>query len=296
MFEFPLKKLRIINYFLIVLIFLTALLFTRDIISIALSKKESRAVKTGDKTTTNLIPAVKNIMSYAFIVEKNPFGSPMKFHPIATGRSINNRQGSLSELILAGTVTGPKNLSYAILTDKSQPALRRQEVFAYGKDVYGYGTLTKIEKGFIELTQGTNTYTIYLIDITDIQTKQPRTNNSSTSQPKFVKKINEKQYLLDQRKVQQSLNNPEHILSDARLYPNIKDGKQEGFRILEVKHGGLYESLGLRNRDILLRINGLELSSPEAAVQAMSALKGMNTVKLDIIRNNAKITLSYQIR
>ncbi len=296
MLEFPLKKLHIINYFLIAFIFLIALLFTRDIINIALSKEGSRAVKTGDKTTANIMPAKKNIMSYAPIVEKNPFGPPMKFNPIATGQSPDSMRDSLSGLTLFGTVTGPKNLSYAIFTDKSQSAPVRQEVFAYGKDIYNYGTLTKIEKGFVELTQGTNTYIIYLIDITDIQTKKLYTNNSSASQSQLVKKINERQYLLDQRKLQQALNNPEQILTDARLLPNIQKGKQDGFRISEVRPGGLYESLGLRNGDILLRVNELEISNPEVAMQAMFALKGMNMVNLDIIRSGSKITMSYQIR
>ncbi len=296
MLEFPLKKLHIINYFLIAFIFLIALLFTRDIINIALSKKGSRAVKTGDKTTANIMPAKKNIMSYAPIVEKNPFGPPMKFHPIATGQNTNSSQGSLSELMLFGTVTGPKNLSHAIFTDKSQPAPVRQEVFAYGEDIYNSGTLTKIEKGFVELTQGTNTYIIYLIDITGIQTKRLHTNISSASQSQFVKKINERQYLLDQRKLQQALNNPKQILTDARPLPNIQKGKQDGFRISEVRPGGLYESLGLRNGDILLRVNELEISNPEVAMQAMFALKGMNMVNLDIIRSGSKMTMSYQIR
>lgn len=78
--------------------------------------------------------------------------------------------------------------------------------------------------------------------------------------------------------------------------PNIKNGVQEGFSISEVRPGGLYESLGLRNGDILLRINNLEISKPEVAIQAMSALRGMNTVNLDIIRNSSKLTMSYQIR
>ncbi|MEF9475128.1 MAG: hypothetical protein L0958_00180 [Candidatus Mariimomonas ferrooxydans] len=63
-----------------------------------------------------------------------------------------------------------------------------------------------------------------------------------------------------------------------------------------MKPGGIYQNLGLRNRDVLLRINGLDLSTPEAAMQAMSALKGMNTINLDIIRNGSKMTLGYQIR
>ncbi len=288
MLEFPLKKLNIINYFLIAFILFVTLLLTRDIISTVFFKTGG-VLET--KATTETTRQVKNIMNYAPVVEKNPFGAPMNFYPITT-RSISNRQGSPAELVLVGTATGPIDLSYAILLDKSQAGPLRQEVFAYGKDVYGYGTLTRIEREFVELSQGTDTYTIYF---EYIQTEKLHTDGF-VSQSQFVKKINERQYLLDRRKVLQALESPEQLLSDARLYPNIKNGKQKGFRVLEVIPGGIYASLGLRNGDILLRINGLEISNPEVAIQAMSALRGMNSVKLDIIRNNSKITMSYQIR
>ncbi len=288
MLEFPLKKLNIINYFLIAFILFLTLLLTRDIISTVFFKT-GRALEP--KTTTETTQQVKNIMNYAPVVEKNPFGAPMNFYPLTT-RSISNRQGSPAELVLIGTATGPRDLSYAILLDKSQAGPLRQEVFAYGKDVYGYGTLTRIEREFVELSQGADIYTIYF---EDIQTEKLHTDGSA-SQFQFAKKINERQYLLDRGKVLQALESPEQLLSDARLYPNIKNGKQKGFLVQEIIPGGIYDSLGLRNEDILLRINGLEISNPEVAIQAMSALRGMNSIELDIIRNNSKMSMSYQIK
>ncbi|MEF9475129.1 MAG: hypothetical protein L0958_00185 [Candidatus Mariimomonas ferrooxydans] len=200
MLEFPLKKLRVINYLIIALIFLAALLFTRNIIGAALSKKGDMKVNADDNLTAHLTPAVKNIMSYAPIVEKNPFGSPMEFQPLSAVRPANKRQGSLSNLLLFGTVTGPEDLSYAIFTDISLPAPVRQEVFAYGEDVYDYGTLTKIEREWVELTQGANTHRIPFIDIKDIYPKSSRANAFSPSQSQFARRINEKQYLLDQKR------------------------------------------------------------------------------------------------
>jgi len=87
------------------------------------------------------------------------------------------------------------------------------------------------------------------------------------------------------------------ILTDARFLPNVKkNGKQEGFKIYEVRPGRVYESLGLKNGDTLLRINGLETSNPEVAIQAMSAFRGMDRINLDIIRNGTRMSLSYEIR
>ncbi|MBI4687143.1 MAG: PDZ domain-containing protein [Nitrospirae bacterium] len=234
------------------------------------------------------ISIIKNINNYAPILEKNPFGQPMKLILQTEGRT-EMAQAIPSSLILIGTVVGAKKLSYAIFEDKSRPDIQKQEVFAYGKRVYGYGILTKIERGWVEITQDTGAYRIPLTDVklTEVEAK---TQSSS------IRKIRDNEYLIDQRGVQSALNNPEQILKDARLLPNIRDGKQEGFNISEVKPGGLYDSMGLRNGDTLLKVNGLEMSTPEHAMQAMSALRGMDRVTLDIIRDNSKTTMTYQIR
>jgi general secretion pathway protein C len=290
MVDYPLKKLRFINIIIALLALISALLLTRTIITISFSKKETHTNKIlSEQKQDFALKTTENIMRYAPIVEQNPFGSPMQFNPIVREKERISNQGSPTELLLFGTVTGPEKLSYAIFTDKSKPSPVRQELFTLGEEVYNYGTLTNIKKDFVELTQGAKTYTIPIVETESLHTKKLNTNYTSQSSSQFAKKINEKQYVLDQRKVQQALSNPEQVLSDARLYPNMKNGKHEGFR-------GLYEELGLKNRDVLLNINGLNLTSPQAAMQAMSALKGMNTVNLDIIRSGKKMTLNYQVR
>jgi len=287
------KKIRLINLSLILIIFFSTILLIRDIVNISFTKKGSQIMETGDKETT--IPpleAKKDIMSYALILEKNPFGSPQKLIPImkeiqGLGYSVSSAK-PLTNLFLVGTVVGPKSLSYAIFEDRSESP-SKQDAFAYGKDVFGYGILTKIEKTWAELKQGINNFKIPFVDI---QTTEITALTSNT----FIQRVGEKEYILNQRGVQKSLDNPEQILTDARLLPNIKDGKQEGFKLMEVRPSGLYENLGLRDGDVLLRVNGLNISSPEIAVQTMTALKGMDRVSLDIIRDGSRMTMSYQIR
>jgi general secretion pathway protein C len=291
MTEFSLKKFRIVNSLLVIFILFTTLLLTKDIIRISLSKRESKINKIEDKTNSTIIK-IKDIMGYASILEKNPFGRPLKLIPLISRRDTQTGD-PLKELILVGTAVGPENLSYAIFEDKSHPEKTpKQEIFTYGEAVYDYGILTKIEREWIELTYGKKTFKIY---IRDFQENGKERKDKEYTLASFARKIGERQYLLDQRKVQQALDNPEQILTDARLLPNIKNGKQEGFKILEVRPGGIYESLGLRNGDILLRVNNLEISNPEVAIQALSALRGMDTVTLDIIRDNVKMTMTYEI-
>lgn len=283
------------NYFIVGLVFLASLFLVRNLAGIFLSNQKPQIVTGGEKAIKNTAPQLKDITSYSAILEKNPFGSPKKLQPLTDAQNVESKQSVPSSLLLIGTVVGPKKFSYAIFEDKSRPAPLRQVVVAYGKDVLDYGKLIKIEKDSIELMQGSAVYKISLAPLKS-DPRSPRAEESGSPRASFAEKIGDKEYLLNRRKVDQTLENPEQILTDARLLPNIQNGKQEGFKMLEVKPGGLYESLGLKNGDILLRVNDLEISNPEVAIQAMTALKGMNRVNLDIMRDGAKLSMSYDIK
>jgi general secretion pathway protein C len=101
---------------------------------------------------------------------------------------------------------------------------------------------------------------------------------------------------VDRDAVDAALLNPRQIMTDARLIPNTVEGKQEGFMVREVRPEGVYAKLGLRNGDVLLRVNEFSISDPETALQVFTALKGMERVELDILRNGSRMTLTYLIR
>ena len=298
MIESSLNKFRFINYLLGALIVFALLLLIRNIVSTSFSKKGIPAASVkelilNEKTSTG-------IMQYADILEKNPFGRPMKLRPIAVEKKTSPQHSSPSDLILVGTVVGQEKQNYAIFKDKSRSAPAGQEVFALGEEVFNYGVLSKITMSSVDIVQNSVTYTLTIpFETSDTKTDSDQSrlsDQSSESDKSFAKQVGEGEYVLDGRTVREALKNPEQILTDARLLPNIINGRQEGFAISEVVPDGLYNSLGLKNGDVLLKVNGLEISNPEVAMQAMSALRGMNRVNLDVIRNGKNRSMSYRIR
>ena len=92
-------------------------------------------------------------------------------------------------------------------------------------------------------------------------------------------------YVLDRIAVEDTIGNPKRLMTDARMLPNYgKEGVQNGFKLSEVKRGGIYHTLGLRNGDIVLEVNGLALANPESALQAFTAVRGSDRIVLDFIR------------
>ena len=301
MLEFSLKKIRYLNIVIIALIVISSLLIIRFIVDSSFSKKETDLTSSNNKQLRKSVKGM-NIIQFSPVLEKNPFGKPMKLQPIGTSKESDaavTGPAEISDLLLIGTVVGPRYISYAVFQDKTKAG--KQDIFRYGEQVYEYGILTKIERSAVEIEKDAQSYSLQ-IDY-EKENKRPEANSvkrrsgkRSTSSASFAKKIGEREYLLDRSKVQKSIENPEKVLTDARLLPNIIEGKQEGFKISEVVPDGLYHSLGLKNGDILLNINGLEISNPEVAIQAMSALKGMNRINLDIMRSGENMTIDYQMR
>ncbi|MGD0282617.1 MAG: type II secretion system protein N [Dissulfurispiraceae bacterium] len=280
------KAITALNAFIVFLIVASTLFLTRDIVSIAFLSKLKK-VKT-EKITR---PAVRhNLLDYAAILKNNPFGfqgGELTILSSATGSPAPLI--SPTDVIVLGTISGRSNLSYAIIADKTG----QQDVYRVGENVLGFGKLAKVEKDKVVIKSNGRDVDIPLADISVVEEAKA----SGTGQAgNFGRKTGESSYLLDKAKIQQAIDKPEQIMTDARFLPNMVDGKPQGFILREVKPGGIYNSLGLQSGDVLLRINESNISNPESALQAFSALRGIDRVQLDIIRNGSNMTLTYQIR
>ena len=82
----------------------------------------------------------------------------------------------------------------------------------------------------------------------------------------------------------------------ARIVPEVRDGKAAGFRLFSVKSDGPFAKIGLQNGDVIYAINGLEMTSPEKALEIYTKLKSANHLAVALERNGQKITKDYNIR
>ena len=276
--------LTITNWLLGFLLIFFALVLVRDIIALPFRKAQVPA----RPTSYTVRAPKKSIQEYASIVINNPFGAPggeLKQLSAADGEAAAS---GLSGLTLIGTVSGPRKYGYAIFLDKNND----QEVFKIGDAVHTMGVLRRVEKDKVVLFAGGRAIEVPIIDaVAPTDSAAPQAPSTA-----FAKNTGGGSYIVDQRKVRQALERPGQIMTDARLLPNTVEGKQQGFSISEIKPDGIYQSLGLQNGDVLLRINDFNISSTENALQAFMALKGMDRVNLDIIRGGNRMTMTYLIR
>jgi general secretion pathway protein C len=89
--------------------------------------------------------------------------------------------------------------------------------------------------------------------------------------------------------------NPACMMRQARIVPYFKDGKPAGFKLFAIRPNTLYSKLGLKNGDVVLTLNGVELASPDNALQAYQGLKDAKVVNMEILRRGKAKTLKYEI-
>lgn len=111
-----------------------------------------------------------------------------------------------------------------------------------------------------------------------------------------VRKVGPTSFEIDQSEFDKALGNVARLMTEARAVPETDaSGKYVGFKILYLKEGSLFEKIGIERMDVLTRINGYELNSPESALQLFGRLKTANQFTIDLKRNDRSVTLDYSV-
>jgi general secretion pathway protein C len=295
------RLVSLINILLVAVLVVSGLLLVRDAVSYALRGRGSGALP--EEKSELKIPKQKarTLEAYAPVLSNNVFGFPGgTLSPItAEGKS-----GAPSVVLtLLGTVAWSDGFGYAIISADDG----RQEVYRSGQYLKGGGILKKVYKDKILVESSGRDVEVKLVEIAAVQevTGGGRRAGASSKDDKaqqgadmasFARQTSGDSFMVDREAVQAALADPKQIMTDARLLPNMVEGRQEGFVIREIRPGGVYQGLGLRNGDILLRVNEFNISDPETALQVFTALRGMDKVELDIVRGGSRMTLTYTMR
>jgi general secretion pathway protein C len=291
----------LVNIALVAVLVVSGLLLVRDAVTYALRGAGPGALpeeKSGYKVQRQ---KARTLQTYAPILSNNVFGFPGgTLSPITLeGKS----SAPTVALNLLGTVAWPDGFGYAIISADDG----RQEVYRAGQYLKGGGILKKVYKDKVLVESGGRSVEVKLAELASVEevTGGSRKAGAASKDDKgrqaagpgsFARQTSEGSFMVDRSAVQAALADPKQIMTDARLLPNMVEGRQEGFVIREIRPNGVYQSLGLRNGDVLLRVNEFDISDPETALQVFTALRGMDKVELDIVRGGSRMTLTYMIR
>ena len=102
--------------------------------------------------------------------------------------------------------------------------------------------------------------------------------------------------VIDRREVELAMSDLPKLLTQARAVPNMVNGTVNGFRIDYVAPTSFYEKIGVQAGDVLQRVNGVDIRDPTTMLSLLQQLKNERVVKLDMVRNNQRSTVTYELR
>jgi general secretion pathway protein C len=135
------------------------------------------------------------------------------------------------------------------------------------------------------------------LDLSPLRPTTSAAPSPSRSQVTDFEEIGPNRFLVPQSYLDEALQNFNVILTQARMVPNLTpDNRTDGFRVFAIKPDSIFEKMGMKDQDIIKRVNGQDMDSFEKATGLFGALRNEKTISIDIMRNGTRINYSYEIR
>ena len=84
------------------------------------------------------------------------------------------------------------------------------------------------------------------------------------------------------------------LAQEARIVPAFQNGRTIGFKVFSIRPESEFARAGLQNGDVITRINGIELSSFDRALEASQRVRD-GLIVVNFVRNRERGTLTHHI-
>lgn len=102
-------------------------------------------------------------------------------------------------------------------------------------------------------------------------------------------------FTVDKAAVDNAVNNPDKLMTEIRVSPNMVNNRSQGLKVTSVAAGSLFNKLGIQRGDVLYSANGLEMNIQNLP-QLLMMLKGERSISINLERNAQKQSFEYEIR
>jgi len=102
--------------------------------------------------------------------------------------------------------------------------------------------------------------------------------------------------VLAKQEVQTALGDMASFLRQVRIVSYMEGGKPRGFQLMDIVPGSIVDRVGLKNGDVVERVNGKSIHTPKDAMQFFSMLQSGRGVTLEIKRKNQHKSISIDLK
>lgn len=209
-----------------------------------------------------------------------------------SGVPVRASLGLAARMRLLGIVFGEQRGVFAIVEEL---ASKQQMLYRVHDQVLDLGEVSEIRRNGILVRQGDleELLELALSERPPVPGGSTGTTPSSVQQPTAGVPLRK---VVDRREVEQAMSDLPKLLSQARAAPHMVNGSVNGFRLDYIAPASFYEKIGVQTGDVLQRVNGVDIRDPSTMLNLLQQLKNEQIVKLDMLRNNQRSTITYELR
>jgi len=205
--------------------------------------------------------------------------------PVSEEKTEVQTADTLPPLVLVGTVVGAH--PYAVILDAVS---KRQEFYRVKAEVSSGWHIHKIDKNKVVLKKGGREE---YFEIKSIETEADQVEGGGNMKQKQEVRNSVR---LSPPEVESALADLNKIMTQARVIPNIVEGKTIGYKIFNIVPGSIYTKIGIMNNDIIERVNGVEINSPDMVYKLFQQMRNESRIALDLKRGEGKKSIVVEIR
>ena len=195
-----------------------------------------------------------------------------------------------SKLKLLGVVIGDHEGVSAIVEELSS---KRQLFFRLHDQIPDAGEISEIRRDGMVVRQGNQQE---LLELAASQIEKPPSAPVTAGLAVAPVPGSPVRTVLDRRDVEQAMGDIPKLLSQARAVPYLVNGAMNGFRLDFIAPASFYEKIGLKYGDVLQQVNGVDIRDPGTMLTLFQQLRNEKMVKLDVLRNNQRTAMTFDIR
>lgn len=110
-----------------------------------------------------------------------------------------------------------------------------------------------------------------------------------------INQLDENNYEISRDELDKQLSDLNSIATQARIVPSFKNGVANGFKLFSIRPGSIYQKIGIQNGDVIRKLNGYEINSPDKALEVYGKLKESSKIEIELERRGQNIQKSYVI-
>ncbi len=220
------------------------------------------------------------------------------FDSEAIGKDIEtNEPGSgastLKVELRATLVARPSEFSTAYLVDANSG---QGGAYGIGQKILG-AEIIAIETQLVRLRTSDGNEEVVKISAGEEEKGKNRPDKQPAGDDGDISKTSDTEFEVSRELVDRYLNDLEGISRLGRAIPHRgPDGNIDGYRLSGIRRGTVGEKLGIRNGDIVHKVNGYELNSMSEAMKAFQELQNDSNFSFEVTRRGKQQTMRYTVR